>query len=632
MPDDKARLVTLYHKAYHHASEAIKVLPLGFDGSDYQQLLTNGTGRLQVDVITGGGGGGSGTEVIEDDVHVNPTNGPFVLGVRRDADTTPVTADNDNHPLVFDDAGNLKVNVKASVGGGGGSGTEYTEGTDPVAGGEGTLILGDDPTANVGRAPSVVVADNSATYNPTDGEVKSFVMAGLKGPNLTNSTAVAFKVDNDGQQNVTLEGGGALSPSDPYAFPSYRLATQPCVPVSGVPGATAAGGVAAPASTLRRGMHVNLRDEDGVEITPALEDGGVLDDIAGLLGTIDTDTGTLAATDFATESGGNLDAIALALTTGPVPVTESAPLTGFALEDGGVLDDISGKLPSVIGQNAKADSLSVTLASDQEDVKVSLDGETVAVTGTFWQTTQPVSGSVTADTELPAAVVLGATVANPTTPMVGAAAMVFNGTTWTRLASGSGTVGTGTPRMTLGSNDPAVTALQIMDDWDESDRAKVNPIAGQAGVQGGSGTVTALTQRVVLATDVALPAGTNAIGKIAPYSLNATYFITATANDIGYHDCSATTLTDTTWIKIIDSNALTWRDLHISNSTPFPIEINVTEDAPTDTADTDVNFRLAGWESNTFPVTSDKDVHIRSGRLGASITVGEINADVIYEA
>lgn len=62
------------------------------------------------------------------------------------------------------------------------------------------------------------------------------------------------------------------------------------------------------------------------------------------------------------------------------------------------------------------------------------------------------------------------------------------------------------------------TSLAVLDDWDESDRAKVNPIAGQAGVQGGSGTVNALTQRVVLATDVALPAGTNAIGKLAANS------------------------------------------------------------------------------------------------------------------
>ena len=64
----------------------------------------------------------------------------------------------------------------------------------------------------------------------------------------------------------------------------------------------------------------------------------------------------------------------------------------------------------------------------------------------------------------------------------------------------------------------AEASLSVLDDWDESDRAKVNPIAGQAGVQGGSGLVSAITQRVVLATDVALPAGTNAIGKLAANS------------------------------------------------------------------------------------------------------------------
>jgi len=59
------------------------------------------------------------------------------------------------------------------------------------------------------------------------------------------------------------------------------------------------------------------------------------------------------------------------------------------------------------------------------------------------------------------------------------------------------------------------TAVQIMDDWDESDRAKVNLIVGQAGVAAGSGGVTASTQRVTLATDVALPAGTAIIGALS---------------------------------------------------------------------------------------------------------------------
>lgn len=45
------------------------------------------------------------------------------------------------------------------------------------------------------------------------------------------------------------------------------------------------------------------------------------------------------------------------------------------------------------------------------------------------------------------------------------------------------------------------TAVQIMDDWDESDRAKVNPIVGQAGIAAGAGNVGATVPRVTLAND-----------------------------------------------------------------------------------------------------------------------------------
>lgn len=83
---------------------------------------------------------------------------------------------------------------------------------------------------------------------------------------------------------------------------------------------------------------------------------------------------------------------------------------------------------------------------------------------------------------------------------------------------GAGAVGAGTERMTLASDDPAVTALQVMDDWDESDRAKVNLIVGQAGIAAGSGVDGATVPRVSLATDIPLPAGTNAIGKLAANS------------------------------------------------------------------------------------------------------------------
>lgn len=45
------------------------------------------------------------------------------------------------------------------------------------------------------------------------------------------------------------------------------------------------------------------------------------------------------------------------------------------------------------------------------------------------------------------------------------------------------------------------TAVEKLDDWDESDRAKVNPIAGQAGIAANAGVMSALTTRITIATD-----------------------------------------------------------------------------------------------------------------------------------
>lgn len=70
--------------------------------------------------------------------------------------------------------------------------------------------------------------------------------------------------------------------------------------------------------------------------------------------------------------------------------------------------------------------------------------------------------------------------------------------------------------------------------WNEAGRVAVNTIAGQIGVQGASGVVTALTQRVVLATDVALPTGSNTIGNVtATLSQTATTVAETSVNVAG---------------------------------------------------------------------------------------------------
>lgn len=75
----------------------------------------------------------------------------------------------------------------------------------------------------------------------------------------------------------------------------------------------------------------------------------------------------------------------------------------------------------------------------------------------------------------------------------------------TDVDSNSGNKSAATQRVVLATDDvnssAIKTAVEVMDDWDESDRAKVNPIAGQAGVAAGAGAVGATTQRVVQAND-----------------------------------------------------------------------------------------------------------------------------------
>ena len=81
---------------------------------------------------------------------------------------------------------------------------------------------------------------------------------------------------------------------------------------------------------------------------------------------------------------------------------------------------------TVVGGGVEATALRVTIASDSTGL-LSVDDNGGSLT---------VDGTVTADTELPAAAALGDATANPTTTSVGAEIMGFNGTTWDRTRSG----------------------------------------------------------------------------------------------------------------------------------------------------------------------------------------------------
>lgn len=146
---------------------------------------------------------------------------------------------------------------------------------------------------------------------------------------------------------------------------------------------------------------------------------------------------------------------------------------------------------ALLGGGVEAGALLVTIASDSTGV-LSVDDN---------------GGSLTVDSA-DLATIAGAVVAGQMQVDVVAA-----------LPVGSNTIGV----VDLGATDNAVldaiaASVAIMDDWDETNRAAVNLIASQAGVAGGTGVDAATVLRVSLATDIALPAGTNAIGKLAPNS------------------------------------------------------------------------------------------------------------------
>lgn len=176
------------------------------------------------------------------------------------------------------------------------------------------------------------------------------------------------------------------------------------------------------------------------------------------------------------------------------------------------------------GQQTAANSIPVVLASDHPVISVTgtltatisdtitvIDGGgSLTVDGTV-----AVSGTVTVDTELPAAAALADAAANPTTPLVGAAVELFNGTTWDR-ARGDTTNGldvdvTRLPALAAGSN--VIGALTANQSVNVAQINGVTPLMGN----GASGTGA---QRVTIANDstgvVGLNAGSNLAGRFNP--------------------------------------------------------------------------------------------------------------------
>lgn len=170
-----------------------------------QQTITDGdVGPLQVDAngnvkVNVVAGSATNTEYTEDAASAGGEAGPLVLGVRRDADTSPVSTDGDFHTLVFNSAGALKVEVFDS----GDSHTVDNAGTFAVQV-DAALPAGTNAIGKLAANDGVDIGDvtlNNGFAGVTGGGVEA---SALRVTLANDSTGVVSVDDNGG--SLTVDG------------------------------------------------------------------------------------------------------------------------------------------------------------------------------------------------------------------------------------------------------------------------------------------------------------------------------------------------------------------------------------------------------------------------------------------
>lgn len=91
-------------------------------------------------VSGGAGGSGAGTEYVEDVASQGGEQGPLVMGIRQDNDVTPVSANGDYHPFMFNEVGRLKTASAPA---------QYTAATGNITANGGTIPIDVTQVSNI---------------------------------------------------------------------------------------------------------------------------------------------------------------------------------------------------------------------------------------------------------------------------------------------------------------------------------------------------------------------------------------------------------------------------------------------------------------------------------------------------
>lgn len=329
--------------------------------------------------------------------------------------------------------------------------------------------------------------------------------AAVRATGATNSLDVAI-VDSAGNQINTFGGSGGTAQADKSTFTE---GTTNITPVGGVFNEVIAADptedqAACARITPKRAIHVNLRDNAGAEVSVGggtqFDEGTahVSGDKLTLAGVVQQTADTALSADgsrslLQVDASGFLKVNIKAGSGGGVTHVDDAPFAP-ATDDGvpifGFFDDVTpdsvdeGDAGAVRmsgnrnlymrirdnagnerGANVTAANelnvlasaqpgvdigdLTVNNAAGASAVNIQDGGNSITVDGTV-----SVSGTVTVDSELPAAIALADNASNPTAPAVGAFGMVWDGAGWDRL---TGTSADGA-LVNLGTNNDVIGA------------------------------------------------------------------------------------------------------------------------------------------------------------------------------
>lgn len=392
-----------------------------------------------------------------------------------DAEVVPLTGYNAQAVAIVDGSGNQITSF--------GGGTQYTEGdTDATITGTAMLMEGagnalvaaqgtaaDGLLVNLGSNNDVTVTSGTVTVQDGGGSItvdgtfwqatQPVSVASVPSHDVTNAGTFAVQAAQSGTWNVTNISGTVSLPTG-----AATAAKQPALGTAGT--------ASADVITVQGIASMTAIKTDG---------SGVTQPVSGTV-TANAGSGTFAVSNAGiTSLDGKITACntgAVVLAAGTAAFGKLAANSGVDIGDVDVLT-INGVAPAFGSGVRGATVQRVTIATDDvvpisdNGGSITVDG-TVAVTGTFWQATQPVSGTVTAT------ISAGATTIAKAEDVASADADV------------------GVPSMAVRKATPANTS------GTDGDYEFLQMSAGRL-----------WTSTVV---DTALPAGSNAIGKLASNS------------------------------------------------------------------------------------------------------------------